>query len=176
MKLLKTLLSILSTLVWVVVGTYVLLLVATSIPQLSLPQLSYATYVITSGSMEPTIMTGDLIFSKPQRGYTEGDIVTFQDPGHPIITHRIIGVDEKNSQSFITKGDNNEDPDSKPVAAQHIKGKYQLKLPFVGYLLVYGKSPLGLALLIGLPILLMIIDSLLGKTEVNTKSSPPNEP
>lgn len=156
--------------VWAGVSLYLVLLAASSLPQLPIPQLSYNTYVITSGSMEPTIMTGDLIFSKSQSSYTDGDIVTFQEPGHPTITHRIIERAPKDPNSFITKGDNNEDPDTTPMPKANIKGKYQLTLPKIGYVLVYSRSPLGLIVLIGLPSIVLALESVVGKKPKRTAS------
>lgn len=159
MKFLLLLYTVISLVVWTVASLYVVLLVLTAIPQFSIPQLSHTAYVITSGSMEPTIMTGDLIFVKPQSNYGVGDIITYQTPRQPVITHRIIAQDTT-ANSFTTKGDNNEDQDTEPVLQNAVKGLFQFKIPFAGYLLVYGKSPLGLALLIGAPILLVLLDSL----------------
>jgi signal peptidase len=150
--------SIVNTLVWIVVSAFVLLLISTTLPQLQLPQLSYQAFVVTSASMEPTIMTGDFIFTQKQQSYAVEDIVTYQSPNEPMITHRIIGIDTADQNRFITKGDNNEDPDTVTLATEDIKGKFAFRFPAVGYALVYSKTPLGLATLIGLPVALMLIE------------------
>ena len=51
----------------------------------------YKSFVIVSGSMEPTIMTGDAILVKevPQSEIKENDIISFSQ-GEMIVTHRII--------------------------------------------------------------------------------------
>jgi signal peptidase len=151
--------SIFNGLVWTVVACFVLLLILTSVSQLSLPALSYQAFVIISGSMEPTIMTGDLIFAKKEAAYALTDVITYQTPGDPLITHRIIGVDPEDATRFITQGDNNEDPDPVTLASSEIKGKFAFRLPSMGYALVYSKTPIGLLLLVGLPIALMLIEA-----------------
>ena len=58
----------------------------------------FQAYEIPSGSMEETIMTGDMVFSEKVSYYLRdvqpGDIVTFQDPEIPgrVLIKRVIAV------------------------------------------------------------------------------------
>ena len=74
--------------------------------------------VVLSGSMEPTIMTNDLIFVKAQESYEVGDIVVYQS-GKMLIVHRIVALE---GDSVITKGDANNTADE-PVPLSFIKGE-----------------------------------------------------
>ncbi|KKQ36980.1 MAG: Peptidase S26B, signal peptidase [Candidatus Roizmanbacteria bacterium GW2011_GWA2_37_7] len=70
---------------------------------------SYESLLVRSGSMEPTIMTGDVIFAKQLNQYNKNDVVAFKDEGDRVITHRIVKIDESDGQlTFITKGDANQ--------------------------------------------------------------------
>ena len=76
--------------------------------------------VIKSGSMQPTLNIKDIVLIKKQDSYMVGDIITYKDDNNNLITHRII---EKQGNSFITKGDNNNVEDQKSVSINNVKGK-----------------------------------------------------
>lgn len=121
----------------------------------------YEVKIVKSGSMEPTIMTGGLVFIVAQKTYGVGDIVTFRSDGADIpTTHRIIGIetDARGESAFVTKGDANEERDTNLAYARDVIGRVQFSLPYAGYLLDFARKPVGFALLIGLPALLIIID------------------
>ena len=91
--------------------------------------------VVQSGSMEPTIMTGDLAIIEVDRSpdtATKGDVILFEDPRGRVTLHRIVG---KSERGFITQGDNNHSPDPDPVRV--VKGVYLAKVPWLGYGLFY---------------------------------------
>lgn len=121
--------------------------------------LTYKTYLIQSGSMEPSIMTGDIIFIKQQPTYQERDVVTFVDDNQRTVTHRII---DKNSSEegevFTTKGDANQSPDQTSVSLDQIRGKVFFTLPKLGYLVKYSKTKWGTVLFILMPASLLILD------------------
>ncbi|MCK4381635.1 MAG: signal peptidase I, partial [Candidatus Lokiarchaeota archaeon] len=84
--------------------------------------------VVVSGSMEPNLLRGDLLFLKGKNPATiksgtiegkEGDIIVFDartlpdwinPPGDPIV-HRVIDKTYDNGWLFRTKGDANPTPD-----------------------------------------------------------------
>ncbi len=90
-------------------------------------------YMVLSGSMEPAIHTGSLVYiGKIGDGIKEGDIIAYElDGGMPVV-HRVIG---KNESGYITKGDANDVPDMHPIPSSQILGKYRLTIPKAGYLL-----------------------------------------
>lgn len=114
----------------------------------------YQLKTVLSGSMEPGIKTGSIISIQPDENttqYEKGDVITFRGQDDMIITHRILEVEE-NGQQYITKGDNNNGPDTQPVLAGDIIGHYTgLTIPFVGYVLDFVNSKIGALLLLVIP-------------------------
>ncbi len=103
----------------------------------------YGGAVVLSGSMEPTIMTGELIIVKAQENYHEGDVVVYQS-GHMLVVHRIVAIDE---ETVTTRGDAN-NADDAPVSVSLIKGRVISHIPHVGTLVRLLKSPVATLLLI----------------------------
>ncbi len=68
--------------------------------------------VVLSGSMEPTMYKGDILFlNMGSEPFRVGEIVVFKIEGRNIpIVHRILEVheDAKGEQRILTKGDNND--------------------------------------------------------------------
>jgi signal peptidase len=117
--------------------------------------------IVQSGSMEPAISTGSVVVVRDLEVYTEGQIVTFGGTTRNSIptTHRIIGTEViAGNLVFITKGDANAEADIDPLKPQDIRGAVVLSLPYLGYLLDFARQPLGFALLIGLPALLIVVE------------------
>ena len=88
--------------------------------------LGFATLNVLSGSMEPEYMIGDnilVIRTDPQK-LEPGDIITFYNEDHAVVTHRIVALAEaENGPGFITKGDNNNIEDSFIVPHDNVIGK-----------------------------------------------------
>lgn len=127
--------------------------------------LGYQLKPVLSGSMEPTFMTGSIIAVKPVEDPTslkKDDVITFMEADDKLITHRIIKVIKNGEDTmYKTKGDNNEDPDTNPVLAGNVVGKYTgFTIPNAGYFIEFAKSKNGAFLLI-IPGLLLIIYSAL---------------
>lgn len=109
------------------------------------------TFVIVSKSMEPTIMTGDAIFSiEPKKENIKiNDVISFHDK-QDINTHRIINILSENGVTkYITKGDNNKNPDKDKVTFDKIEGVYQFKLAGFGKIanIIKGKATLVVLLI-----------------------------
>lgn len=110
-------------------------------------------FVVKSGSMEPEIKTGSVLFTRsvdPGK-VSVGDTVTYSD-GERFVTHRII---EKNSSEssvkFITKGVANEEPDPDPVSGDQIAGKKVVAIPFLGYVVAWVGTLKGFLAFVVLP-------------------------
>jgi len=95
-------------------------------------------FSIVSGSMEPAVPAGGLVFvvSEKQNNIKEGDIITYF-VNDAIVTHRVIEVTNQNNQneigSFITKGDANNTNDS-PVAYENVIGRVLFVMPAITFL------------------------------------------
>lgn len=135
--------------------------------------------IVKSGSMEPAIPIGSLVVAKPVDVYRIGDVITFgADTATQIpTTHRIVGVrDAQGSTFYATKGDANEEADSKEVREGEIIGKVVLSLPYVGFILDFAKQPIGFLLLIALPAAIIILDELIAIAREIRKKWRPKKP
>ena len=125
----------------------------------------YRSLIVQSGSMEPSIMTGDVIITSSQREYHRGDVITFSDNDGRTVTHRIVSIINNNGEErLITKGDANRVVDNAQIKSDQILGKVVLTVPRLGYLIAFGRSKWGLALLVLGPCFLIIFDFPLGVT------------
>jgi signal peptidase len=118
--------------------------------------------VVLSGSMEPTLSTGDLLIIAKQDSYQVDDVVVFQ-ANRMAVVHRIVELYEKPvqgedgeeiQQMAITQGDANNTPDD-PIQVSQIKGTVVFRLPIVGYLINMIKTPIGTILILALAIFLL---------------------
>ncbi|MGC5325278.1 signal peptidase I [Brevibacillus sp. SYSU BS000544] len=115
--------------------------------------------VVLSGSMSPTFDTGSIVAVKPVtfQEVAKGDIVTFKDLEDRTITHRVIDiVDGK----LITKGDANDGKDLDPVTSDRLIGEVQYSVPYLGYIIDFVKSKVGMLLFLGVPGLYIIVSQI----------------
>lgn len=106
----------------------------------------YKSMIVLSGSMEPTIMKGDLIIvKKANSNYLKAkDIIAFRNKDKTITSHRIIKVDKIDSKLYFkTKGDNNNTMDEDVVVAKDIEGIYVSRIPELGNFLMYIQTIQG---------------------------------
>ncbi|MXV63831.1 signal peptidase I [Natronorubrum sp. JWXQ-INN-674] len=119
-------------------------------------------FVVTSGSMSPTIEAGDVIITQdvdPEE-IESGDIVTFHDGSEAntgYVTHRVVDVVEENGERYFElQGDANDEPDEGLVPAEYAQGDLHLHVPYFGYLLLFARSSLGLFVLVIGPGLVLV--------------------
>ena len=88
-------------------------------------------YVVMSGSMEPAVPTGSVVWiDQNRRDADVGDVVAYR-LGDIIVTHRVVGFDD--AGDLITRGDANAAADPVPVSRDRIVGRYLMHLPGAGY-------------------------------------------
>ena len=132
----------------------------------------YKAYLISTESMEPELKKGDAIIIKKvaEDQLRVNDIVTFKINGE-IITHRIVRIDEVNSEKFyITNGDNNNVEDSDELRFSDIEGKQIIKIPHLGNIVAGLKN--------GIVIILVVLIALimyLNRIEMKEKSEARRE-
>lgn len=128
-----------------ILGTVIMVAALLVCLALSLPRFAgIQSYVVVSGSMEPTIPVGSLVFAKEVEPATlqKGDVIVFYSTeaaslsgggGAIPITHRVV---ENNTEAgeVITKGDANESADMNPAAYVNIVGKVFTHIPGLGLL------------------------------------------
>ena len=105
-------------------------------------------YVVHTGSMEPTLMPGDVVVDRPLQGRPRtGEIITFRhsDQATDVVTHRVAAVWP--GGLIKTKGDANRTADSWQIRPDQVQGRVVLHIPALGYLLVFLRRPSGVATL-----------------------------
>lgn len=104
---------------------------------LFLPHIGISVDSIMSGSMEPVLRTGGIVFTDTKERRPEiGDIVTYQ-VGENRVTHRVI---RKERKGYVTKGDANNKEDPTVVTADQIIGKVIFVLPCLGCVAVFVRQ------------------------------------
>lgn len=98
--------------------------------------------VVLSGSMQPSIMIGDLIIVQKAQKYFPKETITFTDLSNRKITHRIAKAEEEPvGQIFLTKGDANRSTDVGKVSSEKVLGKVVLVIPKIGYFINLVQNP-----------------------------------
>lgn len=135
-------------------GLVLLLSVVVLCLPLTIPRfLGYELYAIVSGSMEPTIPVGSVVYARevsPQE-IEAGDIVVFYG-GHAsdtVITHRAV-ENRRDTQELLTKGDANQGNDMLPISYSNIIGRVVLSIPLLGFLLPLVAEVSGKIYLVGI--------------------------
>lgn len=121
----------------------------------------YRAFTVMSGSMEPSIATGSLVITKRiiPNELRVNDVITFIRPAkdREFITHRITDISTKQNLSVIkTKGDHNNSNDPWILAGGGVVGKVAYSVPYLGYLLSFTKTRVGITLFILIPALIII--------------------
>lgn len=125
--------------------------------------LGIQTYVVLSGSMEPTYPTGSLLYVKhiDTNELKVGDPITFMVDEDTVATHRIIEIipDDEDSSilRFRTQGDANDSPDGTAVHYKNVIGKPILCIPYMGYVANFVQNPPGKYLAIGAAAILIVL-------------------
>jgi signal peptidase len=117
---------------------------------------------VMSGSMEPTIMTGDVVVALPIAPLEArpGDIVSFNDPNRSgvLVTHRVRSLRRAGAKvNFVTKGDANNSVEKWSVAANDDIARTVLRLPRLGRAMTFAKTRTGLLVLVLVPLALLAV-------------------
>ena len=126
----------------------------------------YKSFVIVSGSMEPTILKGDAIFVKEvlEEEIKVNDIISFETRNQTNVTHRVIKIEKENGiKKYTTKGDNNNTEDKEQITYEQIEGKYQFKISQFGIITHILKSKITLIILVMIVILISCYKSRIQK-------------
>lgn len=117
--------------------------------------------IVLSGSMEPTIQTGDLIFihNTDTQELQEGDVICYLASG-TAVTHRIVGTaaGEDSRPRYITRGDANDTQDRLPVAPDQVQGIWKGgRIGGLGSFILFMQTTTGMIIFIVCPLLLFFI-------------------
>ena len=122
----------------------------------------YAPLIVLTGSMEPEIMSGDLIIVKQIDGkdVKNKDVIAFIDPdgnGTSILTHRVNEIYEKDGKIFFkTQGDANDTEDRLPVSEDALVGVYVTRVGGAGNIAMFMQTTAGLVVCVIVPLILLI--------------------
>lgn len=147
-------------------GVVLLVIIAFPFIAHTFPALAGAdeSYVVLSGSMEPAIQTGSVVFVKdvPAKNIEDGDVITYYTSSSgPPTTHRVIEkTGSEDELYFVTKGDANEEPDPEVKRPEHIVGVVMFHIPYLGYLIQFAGTDLGLIVFLIVPSSLWIASEL----------------
>lgn len=129
------------------IGIALLLIVIVLYLPLTLPRLfGYQMYTVVSGSMEPAISKGSLVYVEEADPLSllPGDIIAYGSAveADVVITHRIV-ENQAEEARFLTKGDANENADMLPVDYSQLIGRVKTAVPLYGTLAAMLSLPSG---------------------------------
>jgi signal peptidase I len=125
----------------------VVALLAMAALTLAAPVLGARTLVVDGGSMEPSLPRWSYVVTvrQPTVAYAVGDLITVQNAGRSVYTHRIVRLATLDGVRYVeTKGDANAAADPALVPVTSIVGRVTLQLPLLGFLAALLSIPLGL--------------------------------
>lgn len=146
--------------------------------------LGFSIMRVSSGSMEPELLVGDVILDRKVDDASKlkvGDVITFRGENELnglLVTHKIIKAPyEENGKLMLqTKGVANDVADS-PILASSVEGIMVQKITWLKRVYEVFLSPWGLLILIAL-ILLIFVDEIIAIARVvtgNEKSAKDGE-
>ena len=139
--------------------------------------MGYKPFIVLSGSMEPTIMTGDMAIVKEVDTNTlqKGDVIAFRS-GNSVVTHRIIEVAVENNQKvLVTKGDNNNAEDRDKVTLDKVEGVCIKRIAKLGNFAMFLQTTWGSIIFISIPFALLIINGAIQRRKDNKEQAKKQE-
>lgn len=138
--------------------------------------MGYKPFIVLSGSMEPTVLTGDIVLIKETaaENIAQNDIIAFRTDANTetVVTHRVTEVvNENGAISFLTKGDANIGADANEVKAEELEGKYLMRAGGLGHFAIFLQTPVGLLIFVVTPLCLFIIYDMLARSRRNKKKA-----
>lgn len=121
--------------------------------------MGYKPFIVLSGSMEPEIMTGDMVLVKntDAGNLQKGDVISYKS-GEAVITHRIIDVKAEDGEvCYVTQGDANDSPDQTMVRPADVEGIYRRRIPGMGKAAMFMQTTTGMIIFVVCPLLLFIV-------------------
>lgn len=135
--------------------------------------MGYKPFIVLSGSMEPGIMTGDMVFVKETNtaNLQKGDVIAYKS-GQSVITHRIIEVKTENGEtSYVTQGDANDSPDQTTVKPSDVEGAYKGRIPGAGKAAMFMQTTTGMILFVVCPLVLFILYDIIRRKMLDSKDA-----
>lgn len=122
----------------------------------------FRQFMVVTGSMEPKYKIGDMVITKkmPKEKIKVGDIINYiSENGKDTITHRVVGINEKEGQIYYkTRGDNNNSEDFDLINYNQVQGIVVLKISKLGTILTKIFTGTGSIILFVVIIISYLID------------------
>lgn len=153
-----------------VLGILMIAAVIVSCCPAAIPRLAgYEIYNIVSGSMEPAIGVGSVVYVKSCRPHDmkAGDIPAFYVNGE-VIVHRIVRNDT-DEKVLYTKGDANAAEDMNPVPYNMVIGRVERIIPHLGNVIALYTSRQGKICVLGFLLAGMLLVWLSGRVAPDRK-------
>lgn len=152
MKIIRSILNIIMTIIIIVGSVFVILFC-----------IGIQPYVVESGSMQPDIPTGSLCFINKKAKYENmkvGDIIAFKINSNAFATHRIVSI---TNEGFETKGDANNVIDNIITTKDNYIGQNIFSIPYVGLWVLVIQTTRGKIILGTIIIVLFLAAILIGQ-------------
>jgi len=152
----------------VLLGLLAIVALTIAIPNL----FGVKTMAVLSGSMEPSIHTGSMVFIVPTdpRNIRPGDVISYVlNQRGTVSTHRVAEVDAENGR-FVTKGDANTMNDPTPVLFNNVIGTVRVSIPLLGYALGFVLTTQGKIVTGTVIVALVLLIALLGSENEKKKA------
>lgn len=153
--------------VWnIITSVLIALIVVVAILLAGMKLFGFNVFTVLSGSMEPEIHTGSIIYVKDidAEDIKKGDVITYMISDDAKSTHRVTEVikDEPTQinptgYKYMTKGDANASEDGAPVIYANVIGEVKFSIPLLGYVANYIQNPPGMYVAIAGGIVLLIL-------------------
>ena len=158
----KKIINVISVVFLVLIVCFVLFTFVSRIMGNTPSVFGYYIFRVSSDSMEPTLMVGDviLVHKADPDDIQKNDIITYKSKDGSMygrdVTHRVVTEPfEKNgTYHFQTQGDADGAPLDKPITYDQVEGKYVRTMTVIGKLYGFFVTPLGLCIFIGFIVLL----------------------
>ena len=162
-----------------VLGNLLIAIVLIIAIPIAIPKLfGLQEYNVISGSMEPTISVGSIVYVKGQNWnqLSEGDIIAFES-GASVVTHRIKEM-HNDTMTITTKGDANNVADFNDIDFSNVIGRVVAHFPVFGLIAAWlsetvGKIVAAMVLIVG-AILSFVADKKETKDDVKSAKGKVN--
>lgn len=141
---------------WILNGfTWILALIGVTLLMLRLTGI--CPYAVLSGSMEPEIETGGMVFTDTKNRLPEtGDVITYK-VNDVMVTHRVLRMEQG---AYITKGDANQWEDVNPVLPSQIVGTVCFSIPLLGFIVTFLRNRNVILLFLAVSVLTFLSESI----------------
>ena len=124
------------------------------------------TIVVTGGSMGSALPLGSVAVTRTidMHDVRAGDVIAFRQPGAgATVIHRVVDIQNADEGLVATtKGDANAAADPEPLLMTSRGDRVVYHVPYVGYAVVYARTPVGLLVMLIVFCVLLIRNAPLG--------------